>query len=340
MDGPYWILCMVLVFVALSCALVTSFLIRFGVMAYPNARSAHKTPEPTAGGFAVVLGLIGGVTALRISGVIGDDSALLTLIGLGSGAALLGFGDDVFEIPAKIKFGAIGVLSLVMALILGPVTILPFDHGGIVLPWIVGVFGTALWVFTLINAVNFMDGADGVIPLSALMVSVTLAVLSALFGVWIAFASAVLLSAALIGFVPFNAPRAQIFLGDTGALLVGTWLAGTALILIANGPDAVLWLMPLLMMPWLSDVLLTMAWRLRRGDNLLQPHKDHLYQSQLCSGAKHIHVALRLVGQVFVVGLLAILFKYSASSAFLAFAAAASFAALVHWRFRHRRADQ
>jgi len=330
-PGLWALLVLVIIFVL--SAVLTQVLVRFRLLALPNARSAHQIPIPTAGGLAMVVAVIVGLAVLTLFTAT-PDYTILVLFGIAAMAALLGLIDDAKEVSAKIKFTIIGILSLALAVVFGPVTNIHFDQSLITLPWIIGVAGSALWAFTLINAVNFMDGADGVIPLSALCAALGLAVLGALFGVWGVCWSGLVLAAALVGFLPFNLPRAQIFLGDTGALFVGAWLAGTALLLIREGPPAALWLMPLLMMPWLSDVLLTLAWRLLKRRNLLRPHQDHLYQWALARKKVHFPIAVEISLQILIVCALAIIFRGSATSAFLAFAATASLAILVHWQVR------
>ncbi|VAW02329.1 Undecaprenyl-phosphate alpha-N-acetylglucosaminyl 1-phosphate transferase [hydrothermal vent metagenome] len=332
-QAPDAMALLILTFVAGVSAILSHALVNHSIVAKPNQRSAHTTPIPTAGGLALVISITAGLLLLLLFAGM-RDNLVLALLGVSSIAAILGLVDDAREIPAKIKFGGIGVLSIFIAIIFGPVTSIPFDQLNLHLPWIIGVVGTALWAFTLINSINFVDGADGVIPLSTLLACLGLAALAAFFGVWSVCWSGLLLAAALAGFLPFNMPRAKIFLGDTGSLFIGTWFASSALLLIARGPDHVLWLMPLLAMPWLSDVLLTMAWRLRHKQDLLTPHKDHLYQWAMAKRAAHFPVAIGMSVQTLVVGLLAIVFRSSATSAFLAFAAAASFAILVHIRVR------
>lgn len=322
-----------LVLVIAVSVLATRFLVKFSFLDSPNSRSAHQQAVPTAGGFGVILGIGAGCLVLVFS--IGFASASVpTLFGLSCLATILGFVDDTHEISAKLKFALIALLAIAMALLFGPVRAIPFDGFDVQLPWVIGMAGTVLWGFTVINSVNFLDGTDGAIPLSALVVSVVLAVLGAMFGVWSIVWSSLLLAAALAGFLPFNLPKAQIFLGDTGSLFIGTWLAGSGLILIAEGGPTLLWLLPLVLMPWLSDVLLTMAWRLQKRYDLLSAHNDHLYQWMVRGGKTHLQVALMLSLQIAAAGSLAILFRHSATSAFLAFAAAASFAVLVHWRVR------
>lgn len=316
-------------------AFLTRVLVKFRLLAMPNVRSAHKQPVPTAGGLAVALVVVASASLfVQVTDI--DLHLIPQLIGLAALAAVLGLVDDVVELSSGFKFGILFGLSVLMAIILGPVVSLPFDTFSLKIPWVLGVVGTALWVFTLTNTVNFMDGADGVVPLSALLVSLGLAVLAAFFGVWSACGAALFLAAGLAGFLPFNMPRARIFLGDTGSLFIGTWIAGTALILIAEGPPAVVWIMPLLTMPWLSDVLLTMFWRLGKKRKLLVAHNDHLYQLALAKGHSHLRVAIGLALQMVAVTVLAILFRVSPTSAFLGFASAASFAALVHWRARQQ----
>jgi len=324
----------IFVLIAAICALVSWAMVRYSIQAIPNSRSAHSQPTPTAGGLALLLAMAAGVMMLNFSVGL-NNSLFLSLFGPASMLAVLGLADDVRELDAKLKFGLIGLISVLMALLLGPVMVLPLDSMQMQLPWMIGMAGTSLWVFTMVNSVNFMDGADGVVPLSSLIAALGLAVLGALFGVWVVCWSSLLLVAALAGFLPFNMHKAKIFLGDTGSLFIGSWFAGSALLLIREGPESALWLMPLLFMPYLSDVLLTMAWRLRKRKNLLMAHNDHLYQLALKSGKSHANVALSLSLQIAITGSLAIFLHSSATSGFLGFVAMAVFSLLAHWHIRH-----
>lgn len=321
-------------------ALSAKLLSRYSLLAIPNSRSAHHQPIATAGGFALILGVGAGSIWLAFSSGLMETKYTM-LFGLSSLAMLLGFLDDAYEVSAKLKFSLIGILSLAMAYLLGPVTVIPFDNVQLQLPWLIAMAGTGLFVFTLINSVNFIDGSDGAIPLSAFAAAVIMAILAGKFEVWTVVWSSLLLLFALGGFLPFNMPKAKVFLGDTGSLFIGSWFAGSALILIASGPPAVLWLMPLLFMPWLSDVLLTMAWRLKNKHDLLSAHNDHLYQWLLKDGKSHRQVAIWLTVQIIAAGSMAMLFSISATSAFLGFAAAASLALLIHLQVRkNAKADR
>ncbi|MCF6292230.1 MAG: hypothetical protein L3J04_02420 [Robiginitomaculum sp.] len=332
-DPDLLVVLPVLLLVVIVSVLSAKLLSRYSFLAIPNSRSAHKQPIATAGGLALLLGIGAGSIWLSFSSGL-MDSEYPILLGLSSLAMLLGFFDDAYDMSAKLKFSLIGALSLIMAFLLGPVTVIPFDAVQLQLPWVIAMTGTALFVFTLINSVNFIDGSDGAIPLSAFAAAIIMVILAGKFEVWPVFWSSILLACALGGFLPFNMPKAKVFLGDTGSLFIGSWFAGTALILIVEGPPAVLWLMPLLFMPYLSDVLLTMAWRLLKKQNLLSAHNDHLYQWMIKGGKSHRQVAIWLMVQIIAAGSMAMLFSISATSAFLGFSAAASLALLIHLQVR------
>jgi len=102
------------------------------------------------------------------------------------------------------------------------------------------------------------------------------------------------MAAALVGFAPYNSGnRARIFSGDVGSLLVGYCYGIGALILVAEAPKAgVLYVGPLLILPFLTDILLTMLLRVRRRENLLTPHKSHLYQRLIATGKSHASVSI------------------------------------------------
>jgi UDP-GlcNAc:undecaprenyl-phosphate GlcNAc-1-phosphate transferase len=103
--------------------------------------------------------------------------------------------------------------------------------------------------------------------------------------------AAFLLAAALVGFLIWNFPHGKIFAGDAGSLFVGFMAGALALIAIRDAQMPVL-LAPLLFLPLLADVILTVLWRARRKRNLLQAHRDHLYQVAIRAGSSHKRIAI------------------------------------------------
>jgi UDP-N-acetylmuramyl pentapeptide phosphotransferase/UDP-N-acetylglucosamine-1-phosphate transferase len=162
------------------------------------------------------------------------------------------------------------------------------------LPWPLAVGGVALWMIVAANAVNFMDGANGLIAGSLAIVLGGLGLRSQ--GVEDAGVGLVLLaaSAACLGFLPWNFPTARLFQGDAGALFLGAVVAALAVVAAEGGrADAPLDLLsaPIAMIPLLTDVLLTLIVRARRGARLLDAHRDHLFQRWLLAHAGD-HAAL------------------------------------------------
>jgi hypothetical protein len=97
------------------------------------------------------------------------------------------------------------------------------------------------------------------------------------------------LTGGLCGFLVWNV-SGRLYVGDAGALFVGAALAGLGLELVRQRPD-LLFVPPILLLPFLSDVLLTVAWRARHGKKLFVAHRDHSYQIALKAGLKHWQVS-------------------------------------------------
>jgi len=317
---------------AIMAYLVTSLVIKWRVLDHPNDRSLHRISTPKAGGLGIMAGVLVTLPIAALDPGLGILSRpVIALVALALVTGLLGLYDDLYDLSAKLKFLILASLSLGVTYYLDPVQSFALDKAQITLPFMVALGGTALWIFVLSNAANFMDGADGLITSSSLAAAAFMALLAMEAGNSMAVLMALAIMVALIGFLPLNLPTAQIFLGDTGALFIGFWFGALALLYIHNGPPGAVYAVVLIFMPWLSDILLTMAWRLAHHKNLLQAHNDHLYQLALRRGASHARVTLVMTIQTGLCGALAWLFRASATSELLALAAVAVLAIIVHW---------
>lgn len=279
---------------ALSLA-VSGFMISSGVGDIPNARSNHSQTIPTCGGLGVVAGLAGLFLLFPHFSppeLLSDKWPHILLL-LGA-AGLLGFLDDLFTLPALLKFAVLVGLASVAVWLVGPVQTLPFAGTGATLPYGVGFAGSVLWIFVVANAVNFMDGSNGLMPSVMIVACFGLLMIAGQFRSVEAMLIPAGLAAGLLGFLPYNMRRqARIFSGDVGSLFVGFSFAVAVLWLCADVPERrPVFIGPVLIMPFLTDVLLTMIRRLKYKENLLTPHKSHLYQRLISSGMSHIQVAL------------------------------------------------
>ncbi len=272
-------------------SLIVSWLaLRAAVLDHPNARSAHERPTPRAAGLGILAGLGAGLLAAATTPLgSGELAGLLAVTGL---FAALGLADDLFDLSEGLKFIVFAALCLAITLAAGPVTRLPLTlEIGLDLPLWLGVIGSALFIFTVVNAVNFMDGSDGMLAAVMAPAGVGLAVAGLVAGVTSASLIGAALAAALAGFWVFNRPPARAFAGDVGALAAGAAYAGAALAMAGNGFSGSLWLAPLFVLVFLADVLLTLLRRARHGRLRLSAHSEHAYQRLIRQGWSHGRLA-------------------------------------------------
>jgi UDP-N-acetylmuramyl pentapeptide phosphotransferase/UDP-N-acetylglucosamine-1-phosphate transferase len=296
-----WDLIALTLLAGLISAAVSPVMIAAGVPDAPDgARKAHHQVTPTSGGLAIAVGFATAIAALAMwPGARWEDMLSVEMVGrlalaivLALAAFLVGLADDINPLGARIKFGLIAVFSLCAGLFLARAEVLPFFAGAI-LPVgpIAAVLGSALWMFTIVNATNFMDGANGLAMGSMAVGLAGLAVIASVNGAPDATILALAGMGAAVGFLVWNFPRGLIFAGDAGALFIGMLAGGAALVTIETGGVSP-FVLPILFFPILADVLLTLAWRLKRGRPLLASHRDHLFQIGLRAQLGHVRVSL------------------------------------------------
>ena len=283
---------------------VTGFARLGGLGDVPDGRSAHSRTTPTAGG----LGIVAGVGAAFLAAALfhadtlfaqpGTAQKLASLTAIAFALGLLGLVDDRIVVPTRLKFGLILLLSLFAANAVGSVTMLPFGKDHIYLLWWSGLAGTALWLFTVTNAVNFMDGINGLIGGSLAVASGALCALSVKAGAPVTALMSGAVCAALTGFLPYNfRVKAAVFCGDCGSLTAGFLYAASVLMLVHEQPEMrLLYAGPLLVMPLLADVLLTLARKPFVGIRLTAPHSTHVYQRAARTIGSHVVISLIYAG--------------------------------------------
>jgi UDP-GlcNAc:undecaprenyl-phosphate GlcNAc-1-phosphate transferase len=140
---------------------------------------------------------------------------------------------------------------------------------------------------------NFIDGLNGLASGVALIASLFIVLIAEQHGGWFAYAASGLLAAGLAGFLPFNFPRARIFMGDVGSQFCGFMLAVLAVVASRfDGVELSFMLMPMLLSGVLFDVAFTLVRRALAGESLTQPHRGHLYQVAHRSGVPAVAVTL------------------------------------------------
>ncbi len=228
----------------------------------------------------------------------GDISFFLLILG----AALLGLLDDIFALKPVLKFSGQGALALLFIFLIGHIGFVPiplFEN------WKLGVFGVPLtffWIVGLMNVYNFMDGADGLAASVAVLVLTVIALVAFFDQHATIIIFALLMVAALLAFLPFNMCKSGLFskglfMGDSGSQMISFLIAGFAIMLPSGTYDQTLVLfVPVLMLPLITDVAFTLVHRGHRRQNLLQAHREHVYQLMIRMGASHKDVSMIYVG--------------------------------------------
>ncbi|MEM9739637.1 MAG: hypothetical protein AAF829_07185 [Pseudomonadota bacterium] len=267
-------------FAASFCA--CGIMVLFGPKDAPtSARKEQKRPVPTAGGIGIAAAFFSVLVLQSLTASYEWPVAYYVNVALMVGFLLVGFIDDIADMGSVVKMIALGVLS-VAACIAG----WQFLFGGQTGVWgFAGVSaligGGALWIFVFANAANFMDGSNG---LSLGSMVIMLCVLSALGS------GSPPLIFAVLAFLVWNLAD-RLYAGDAGALFVGYSVAGAALQAAYLGNFSI-WIPPLIALPFLTDVILTVIWRARRGENILHAHNQHAYHLFKRVGWGHWPVAL------------------------------------------------
>jgi UDP-GlcNAc:undecaprenyl-phosphate GlcNAc-1-phosphate transferase len=200
----------------------------------PNERGVSRRADmPLLGGLAVALGFVAGLV-VAVPLLVDDLAAADHLTGLGLGSLLvlgLGVYDDRSGLAAWPKFAvqiAAAVVAISYGFRLGHLTD-PISWDSWVLPtWLVWVV-SGLWIVGITNAMNLVDGLDGLASGVGAIIGATLTLIAWQAGQPVGVCVGVALVGSLLGFLPFNFAPARIFLGDTGSLFIGYVLALLAL---------------------------------------------------------------------------------------------------------------
>lgn len=268
-------------------ALAVMAMIRWPILDVPNARSAHRVVTPRGGGVGPVLAFILGMVALyqmadfaRIA-----DRQFIGVILAAIAIATVGLIDDIRDLSARLRL----LCQLVAALVaLGTglvLTRLSLPGTGVVELGLLGPFITLFWIVGCTNAVNFMDGLDGLVAGTLVIACATLAAIAAHLGGGFVYAAAAFLTAGFLGFLPFNLNPARIFMGDVGSQFAGFVLAVLAVAAASFEESQVSFLIvPLLLFGLLFDASFTLARRAVMGERVGAAHRTHLYQMAQRSG--------------------------------------------------------
>lgn len=279
-NGHNVFLIVIITFIA---SLVFTYLIKKiaisrNILDIPNARSAHTKPVPLLGGIGIFLGFLLGFM------IFGNRNSLMISILMASFLILLlGIFDDIKPIPAKYKF-LVHILVAVIVVFYGELRLDYFDMFGInayLGKWAYPI--TIFIIVAIINAINLIDGLDGlcagISSIYFLTIGVIALILNKLGGLDIIL-SFIMLGATL-GFLVFNFPPARIFMGDTGSTFLGLMISVIMLLGFKTVTLTSLLIPGVLLILPITDTLFAIIRRTINGKGIGNADKEHIHHQLL-----------------------------------------------------------
>ncbi|ACX53050.1 Glycosyl transferase, family 4, conserved region [Ammonifex degensii KC4] len=277
---------------------------KLGAMDEPDERKVHSRPMPRLGGLAIFIGvwagwLVAGAPAEWLGLLIGATLVFLwgladDIRGLNPWIKLLG------QILAAAIAAGNGVLFSFVGHPLHEGQVFPLD--GLAFPL------TVFWLVAVTNAVNLIDGLDGLAAGVGSIAGLTLAAAASLAGSAEGIGPALVISVCLLAFLPFNFHPARTFLGDCGSMFAGFFLAGASVLGVAKTATAVILLVPVVILGIpLFDTFFAILRRVHSRRHIFRPDREHLHHRLLIVGFSHRGAVLFIYAVSALLGLTAVL---------------------------------
>ena len=266
---------------------------RLGIVDAPGGRRVNQLPVPRLGGLALFLGLL--VPALAFLHGSHENRGLL----LGAAVAVtVGIVDDFRGLPWYAKLAGQGAAAAVPAGFGVWVDRFTFPFVGVhTLPSTVGIPVTILWIVAIMNMVNFLDGLDGLAAGVAAIAGLTFSVIALSLGKVDAAVLSAIVFGACVGFLRHNFYPARIFMGDSGALLLGYVLAAVSVQGLLKTAATVALFFPLLVLAVpIVDTTFVVVRRLKHGERVFEADQAHLHHRFLRRGFSQRRSALTIWG--------------------------------------------
>lgn len=283
-------------------AAITPFIRRLafvlGAVDNPNARRVNKKPMPTIGGLGIFVSFnIGQFVLLRNEF---PTHELFSMLLASSVIILTGLIDDILELKPRQKMLGIFIAALVIYFLAG------IKMSEVTVPWVgtvqLGWWSfpiTIFWILALTNAVNLIDGLDGLATGVSIISLITMGIVGFFFlYTWQHYVPlmCIMLAACLIGFLPYNFHPAKIFLGDTGALYIGFMIS----VLSLKGLKDVTFislLVPIIILGVpITDTIYAMIRRRLNKKPISEADKHHLHHQLMRMGLSHRQTVLAIYG--------------------------------------------
>ena len=284
----------------------------------PTKRSSHKVPTPRGGGVGfVIISILAFTLYFGWRGFLTSDMYIAMLLTL-TAIACLGWFDDRKNLSPTVR------LSVQL---LAAISVIFFIEGldTFFLPYVsnisLGIFSPVmglLWITGVTNIYNFMDGVDGIASIQALTASTGWMIIANLWSEPVLFTVNLILFATIAVFLIYNWSPAKIFMGDVGSVFLGFFFAMMPFLAAAladeRGIGFTLWIGAILLWPFLFDGTYTLVRRLRKGENIFQAHRSHLYQRLNIAGWSHDAISLLYLAFSLICVIFALIFIHESNN--------------------------
>jgi len=318
------------VIAAAASSTLTPFIIRLahhvGMIDEVGDRRMHDVPKPRIGGVAVFFGFafalfaVLGIALSHIHGFFPVDphesmqeqlrdqlASAHNLVGLLFGSMLIlgvGLWDDVMGMRPRYKFAAqtvVAAFSMIYGFLIAGAEN-PFTHQYVDFPLWLGVPLTLLWYLGMMNAINFIDGLDGLLSGFTAISCIFLFAIALTKGNPVVALVVVALAGAALGFLPYNFNPARIILGDTGSLFIGFVFATVAIIGTAKTAIAVGLIAPLVVLALpILDTAAAIYRRARSGKKITEADRGHFHHQLIFRYGLNVRQAVLLIYAICIV---------------------------------------
>ena len=318
--------------IAFLLAFITAFVItpytirlakKVGAVDIPNDRRVNKKPMPRLGGLAVIAGFLVSVIYLVISASIEgkinllEDNLNIKLLGILGGMLVLGivcYIDDVKDIKPLVKLAGQVAAAVIVAssgVLIDNFTI-PFKENSFVLNEVFSFILTVGWIIGITNAINLIDGLDGLSSGITLISCLSLVVVFALNeSPLIAIILITALAGAIVGFLPYNFNPAKTFIGDVGSNFMGFALAIISILGVAKTYTAIVLISPIMILALpIFDTIWAIIRRIVKSKSIkgvFKADRGHLHHRLMAKGYTQKQSVLILYGATATLGMTAII---------------------------------
>ncbi len=285
---------------------------RIGALDYPDDRKVHDKVTPRCGGVSIYVAFFVPFLLLLIfktdvTDLVEWDRRSLGFVVCSTLLFAVGLLDDVRGMRAPVKLSIQIAVGLAAWWAGFQINVIALPYLGAVDLSLLSLPITILWFVTIINAINLIDGLDGLATGTALFVSITLAIVSLLRDNYLAGLLFATFSGALLGFLRYNFNRASIFLGDSGSYLIGFLIAALGIGTSQKSSVTVAILIPVIALGLpLADMALATFRRFVYGTEIFAPDRKHIHHRLLDLGFTPRRATLLLFGITILLGLTAL----------------------------------